>query len=277
MLDKFNQGWRFALGSWRLIFLVYFLLLMLVLPIGMQIYHVMDASIGNSLSLQTLLKDYDHTVWMDLLNVHGASLSPLLGQLRWIVPFYLLIAVFLQAGLMGAVFQNSPKWKTFWEQGAHWYFSFLKIGLFFLIFFLLGMLIIWLPFSMYIININEWLVDETSLVWLFFTTIFFTIIFFSLVFIWSVRSRFFKMENQDTGIFKAIKMGGKQFGKNLIKYLFLYLFISLPAILFFVLYNVLEAKWGMISPALVWMFVFFQQIFILLRIGLRIALYKAFL
>jgi hypothetical protein len=277
MIEKFKQGWNFAFSSWRIILLVYILLLMTVLPIGMQVYHVMDASIGNSLSLQALLKDYDHTVWMDLLNVHGASLSPLFGQLRWILPFYILIAVFLQAGLMGVVFRNEPKWKVFWEQGALWYFPFFKIGLFFLIFFLIGMLIIWLPFLMYIININEWLVDETSLVWLFFTTLFFSLLFFSLTFIWSVKTRFFKMENQNAGIFQAIKKGGGQLKKHFIKKLLLYLFICLPSILIWIFYTLVEAEWGMISPALVWLFIIFQQFIILLRIGMRISLYKAFL
>ena len=97
----------------------------------MQVYHVLEASIGNSLEINKLVETYDDTVVTDFLNEHGASLSPLLGQLRWVLLIYVLFSVFINAGLLYAVVKNKKGWKTFWEGGAAYFFRFFKVAVFF--------------------------------------------------------------------------------------------------------------------------------------------------
>jgi hypothetical protein len=275
MKQSFLQAWRFAFQSWRMVLFVYLLLLLMVLPLGMQLYHVLDASIGQTLSLEKLLHDYHHTVWMDMLNVHGASISPLIGQLRWVMPFYLFVAILLHTGLMHLVVREQPGWSVFWSGISMFYFSFLKMALFFLLAFFVVFLIIWLPFSIYIFNINEWLVDETGLVWLFFATVGITIFTALLFFNWSVLARFSKMKEPALGTWQSIVAGRKRLFRNFFSYLFLYFIVAVPFLIFWLFYLLFNNQSGMISPLLVWVFIVLQQLFIFLRIVFRVALFHA--
>ncbi|MCB0664072.1 MAG: hypothetical protein KDC24_15100 [Saprospiraceae bacterium] len=273
MLHNFQQAWRFTFQSWRMALFVHVLLLMTVLPIGMQLYHVLGASIGHSLSLEKLLLDYNHTVFMDMINVHGASISPLLGQLRWVLPMYLLVAVLVHAGLMYMVVMQEGSWKIFWKGVAYYFFSFLKIALVFITILVISLVIIWMPFIVYIVNINEWLVDETGLVWLFYGTVIVSFCWFIILFIWSVLTRSIKIKGPEHSIFKSIKSGWKSLRQNFFSYLGQYILISLPFLLFWTFYYYLNAISGMVSSTLVWVFIILQQLYIFFRVCLRIALF----
>ena len=82
MRSAFLQGFNTGIRQWRIASIVYFLQLYLALTLGMQVYDVLEASIGHSLEINKLLQQYDHTVITDFLKVHGASITPLIGQLR---------------------------------------------------------------------------------------------------------------------------------------------------------------------------------------------------
>jgi len=96
---KIGSSLKRAWGRKRLVSLVYVVQLALALTIGLQVYQVFEASIGDSLALEGLKSGYAHTVINDLLNIHGPSLSPLLGQVRWLILLYLIISAFLSAGI----------------------------------------------------------------------------------------------------------------------------------------------------------------------------------
>ncbi len=125
LIHSFRTGMR----QWRIAALVYFFQVCLALTLGMQVHGVLEASIGHSLELDKLLKGYDHTVVTDFLKVHGASITPLIGQLRWLLLIWLIFAVFIDAGLLAcsaAPLEASAR--NFWKGGVAWFFPFLKIG-----------------------------------------------------------------------------------------------------------------------------------------------------
>lgn len=275
MKQSFFQAWRFAFHSWRMALFVYLLLLLMVLPIGMQLYHVLDASIGQSLSLEKLLADYNHTIWMDMFNVHGASISPLIGQLRWILPFYLFVGVLLHTGLMHMVVRQEQGWSVFWAGIGSYFISFLKMALFFLLVLLVVLVVIWMPFLIYIININEWLVDETGLVWLFFITVALTLLISVLFFAWSVLARSIKMLEPALSNWQSILRAWRQLIRNIFSYPVLYFLVLIPFLIVWALYLVFHSRGGMVSPLLVWVFIILQQAFTFFRILLRVALFHA--
>ena len=95
MRHAYLQGIKTGLLQWRITASVYLIQLGLSLTLGIQIYEVLQASIGHSLEINKLMHGYDHTVLTDFLKVHGASITPLLGQIRWLLLLWLLFSVFI--------------------------------------------------------------------------------------------------------------------------------------------------------------------------------------
>lgn len=113
---NFFRSLRAVLRCYKgLIALIYLIQIALASTIGLQVYQVIEASIGHSLSLEILIDKFDYSTFYDFFNIHGASLSPLLGLLRWLILLYLLISVFIQAGAMGLFLHYSG---SFWQFGA---------------------------------------------------------------------------------------------------------------------------------------------------------------
>ena len=103
MRNVFQYSFSVGLRQWRIALIVYIFQFCLVLTRGMQVFQVLEASIGHSLEINKLIKNYDHTVLTDFLKVHGASITPLIGQLRWLLLIWLFFSVFINAGLLAAV------------------------------------------------------------------------------------------------------------------------------------------------------------------------------
>ena len=53
--------------QWRIAAIIYFIQLCLAMTLGMQAHSVLESSIGNSLEINKLLAQYDHTVLTDFL------------------------------------------------------------------------------------------------------------------------------------------------------------------------------------------------------------------
>jgi len=89
----FRKSFSTGLRQWRITAIVYLFQLCLAFTLGMQVFDVLKASIGHSLELNKLLVHYDHTVFTDFLKIHGVSITPLIGQLRWLLLTWLIFSV----------------------------------------------------------------------------------------------------------------------------------------------------------------------------------------
>jgi hypothetical protein len=259
--------------QWRIAAIVYVFQFCLVFTLGMQVFGILEASIGHSLEINKLLRNYDHTVLTDFLKVHGASITPLIGQLRWLILAWLLFSVFIDAGLL--VCAASPEESTgraFWKGGAGYFFPFLKIGLFFLVLALIWTAAIWTPVALYVEPALQGLPSEKYAVGLLLCGLLIYLIGLAVLFAWSVVSRFVKIKT-DASIAASLSRGFQIFRKN--KWGFAGLlsgFAGLQLVLL-VVYWQLEAFAGMTSPASILTFFVVQQAFVFFRIQIRQMLY----
>ncbi len=157
----------------RLISLVYVIQLALALTIGLQVYQVFEASIGDSLALEGLKSGYAHTVINDLLNIHGASLSPLLGQVRWMVLLYMVISVFLSAGIWYKITRNRDA--NFWIGASIYFVRFLVVSVLLALTFLVISALLWAP---YLIKVQYWMEYWSSEEWILWLGIIIAVIWF---------------------------------------------------------------------------------------------------
>ncbi len=272
MINAFKYGLKIGFGQKGTALIAYFLQFLLALPVGLQIYQVMEASIGNSLEINKLLGGYNDTVVTDLLNVHGASLSPLLGQLRWVLLVYLIVSVFINAGLLHAVSREEKGWKIFWEGGAVYFFRFLKVALFFVAIAAVWTGIVWVPFLGFFQKSPEVFSSEKISVLLLLVVLLFYFLGLFFLFNWSLVCRL-KILEEGMRVGSSLKKGlafSVRHFFSLLGLLLLFLFLQ---ILCAGIYWWAEDSAGMVSPILIFLFFIFQQLLIFSRWIFKIAIY----
>lgn len=273
MRNVFKQSFSIGMRQWRIAAIVYVIQFCLALTVGMEVHNVLESSIGKSLEINKLLLHYDHTVLTDFLKVHGASITPLIGQLRWMLLVWLLFSVFIHAGLLVcAARPQQAGAQRFWTAGAAYFFPFLKISLFFLLLALVGTVVLFLPIAMFLEPSLQYFPSEKYTVWLVLGCL--LLYGFGLIklYVWSVLSRLSHVET-GASTFKSIRTGWRIFWKKKWILLGFVLGFVLFQVLLLVVYWQIEAFSGMTSSALIAVFFVIQQAFVFFRIQVRQMIY----
>jgi hypothetical protein len=273
MIRHFNIGVKNGFRMWRICLIVYGIQLLLAIPFGLQVYQVVEASIGNSWELDHLLLEYDHTVYSDFLNKHGASITPILGQLRWLILIYFVISVFIHSGVLFCIFRKKYRWPSFWHGASVCFYPFLKIALIFLALFLLWSILIWLPVLNFFQTAIELLPSEKSFLLICLIALIIFLLGALFLFNASLGSRFYYL-NGNKSWFKSVTKGLKWAFRFYIKSTSLLFLYILSLILIFFIYLLIENNPGMVSALLVLVYLVLQQLFVLFRIIWRVASYS---
>ncbi len=256
----------------RLISIVYMIQLILALTIGLQVYQVFGASIGNSLSLEGLKEGNAHMVINDLLNTHGASLSPLLGQVRWMVIVYLIVAAFVHGGIWYSIIKQYEK-TSIWVGGSTYFLRMLIIGIVMSLIFIIWSALVWGPYLSKIQYWMEALASEEPILW---GGIAIAVLWsFGAVFIF-VASCFCKIFVIRDGIkvrvamWKGIKASFKKTWKCLPV---LFAFFMILALLY-IMHSLVD-DWTLFSTTIgVFVLFLIQQLVVWIKIGLRVSTYE---
>ncbi len=273
MLKDIKLGFSTGLKHWQIALLVYFFQLCLALTVGLQIFSIFESSIGNSLEINKLLQHYDYTVITDFLKVHGASITPLIGQLRWLIIVYLLFAIFIDAGLLTAASKGKEATlSTFWQGGASYFFPFLKIAAVFFALFAGWTALIFMPTLTYMQPALDYFPNEKYVIYGTFFCLFVYFMGLCLLFLWSVSSRFWKISHNDS-VLSSLKNGWIIFGKNKKAMWRLWAFFCALQVVLIAVYGLLESYIGMTTPFLILLVALIQQLFAFARVMLRQILY----
>lgn len=267
------NSFQTAKRQWRHILVVYGFQFLLAITLGAQAFQVLESSIGHSMEISKLLAGYDHTVFSDFLNVHGASITPLLGQLRWLLLVYLLFSVFLNAGLLAGVIYGDRKWMSFWQGGAAYFFPFLKIGILFTAFIALLGATFFGTFAAKWQSTIEIFPSEKYTVWLLYVLIGIFLLVAAFVYLWSVFTRLHYIKTTSNKMRLSLRAGLSTAWRHFRSSFGILMVYGLLMLLVAVVYWLVEQRWGMTTAALIVVFFVLQQLFVLFRIAWRVALY----
>ncbi len=270
------MGIVMSLRNWRLSILLYIFQLTLLLSIGLQVYHVIDSSIGTSLETIIISKGFDYTIFHDLINVHGSSISPLIGQLRWLFVLYLLLSAFVNAGVIFVLEKRTTIKEGFWRGSTSYFFRFLIIGLLFFFGLIIWSLIIWIPYFTQLFYFVEHWVAEYLIIWLLIGLIIIYFLGCAFLFCWSLNTRIILIRS-GIGIFKSLVNALRFSLKNISTFLGVMLIYAIIIGGIYWLNFILEWGIGMSTPFLIMSFLLFQQFVVLLKIAVRVATYSSFI
>lgn len=258
-----------AFTYWKIIIIVYIFQIMLAMTIGLQVFNVLESSIGHSTSMQELLKGYDYTIINDFLLHHGASITPLVGQLRWLILVYMIFSIFINAAILYSIWIRKSSWSIFFKGGADYFFAFSKLMLFFLPVTLIWTCLIWIPFVTQTTYLLEYL--STEKVYLILMVILFLIYIIGLAFlnVWTIASKLHILQYKENTI-KSVRNGFRWTRSNYVRsqamfFGMLFIVLSISLIFFLLSRSVVVTTW--ISILL--MFIV-QQGLVLFRIACRL-------
>jgi hypothetical protein len=269
-ISAYIHGFKTAVKSHRLALLIYLSYLLIALLVAIPFYGLFRSAAGNSTLANGLMKGFDATIIREMLASGGDLFRVYLKAfLPWMVAFALL-QVYLTGGIFSWISNTRDKFSLaeFSRQGRRFFWRFLKLMFYFLVINLILCLILYLPYVL-IISPNSDLTDKqivVPLIWL--AAIHFVLLLF--IMLWSdlVKSYLYEQDSLKVfrGIFRVFRMAVRKF----FSFWFLGILLMLaPAILFIVYYMIRQA-FNADTLGLIIMVFIIQQVFILLRVCIRI-------
>lgn len=273
MISIITTSFRFALASRRVIIAIYIFQLLLALTIGLQVYHIIDHSLAHSISLENMVIGFDYSILSDLINNHGASISPMIGQVRWHILFYLFCSVFINGGLLILAERNENNFNTFFNGAVKYFIPFLKIALITLVLFILWTALVWLPFLGGFFSNIEKLDRESPLMWAIPIILFIFLIGLGIIYLISVYMRLSLVRNE-ANVWRSFLSATRNVFINFVLYIKPLIFLFLSFILITGIHLVAGLYIGIRSTILVLLFLLLQQILALLKIAMRPFAYR---
>ncbi len=269
LIQGFKTGYRLRHVS----LIVYAMQLLLALSVGMQIREVLDASVGRSLEIKKLFSGYDHTVVMDFLKVHGASLTPLFGQLRWLLLVWLVASVFLNGGLLlCAIHPERTSRGAYWQFAAGYFNRFLQTGLIFLVLLLVWTAMLFIPLLISLMPMLETFRSEKPVIGVALLVVTVWLTGGAVLFVWSVLSRIRQTEGER--MMRAMRKGWSDFMRNKGSFLLLAaIFLGLQ-LLVAAAYLLCSGAAGTHTGTGIFVVFLLQQVFVYSRIVLRGVMYS---
>ena len=132
-LHALMTGIRTTNRSFRLIALLYSVNLLIAAILAWGFHSVLTRTIGDSMSLENLVKGFDYTVYSDYLFKYGGRITALLSQISWLIFFYLLLNTLLGGGTIASLKDSNNRFSmsSFFENCGAYFFRFLRLLLIF--------------------------------------------------------------------------------------------------------------------------------------------------
>jgi hypothetical protein len=133
LLKALTAGIRTTNRSYRMIALLYAVNFIIAGILAWGFHSVLARTIGDSMSLENLVKDFDYTVYGDFMFKYGGRISSLISQLSWLIFFYLLLNTLLGGGTIALLKNRGERFSmgSFFENCGAYFFRFLRLFLIF--------------------------------------------------------------------------------------------------------------------------------------------------
>lgn len=250
---------------------MYVLQLILSIVVGAVAYDQLNDAIGDSAELEVLATGFDRSVFSDLINNYPEIVNNIGAKMIILMVLYWLVSVLLQGGLIASITKQQYLISNIFNNGIKYYLKNLLVVFISLLFLILLLALIWLPF--FRIVGNPLVTFDTEKPFIFWILALATISSLLILSLWigSVITR--KYISKDHSIKSSIRLGIIEVKNNFIS-LFGYglLILSLHIILTYI-YAVSVSDWGAESIVIVIMLLIIQQLFAIARWILRTAGY----
>ena len=269
IISAYKKGWSDLFRLKKMWLLLYVLNLMFALVVAMPLNGLLKLSVGNSLKLNRSIDAFDYTMASDFLNHFGHAFNGILDQSVFVALLFIIVSVFLTGGIIYLlVSQVRFEFSNFFKGAGKFFWRYLFISILFLFVHGIILFVFFRIFSSSGLNPLQMNSDAAllgKLMWLFPLYLFFAYLVFMI-------HDFVKIEiaSSDITFFKSLLNGIKKVFRNFLKYLGLYLMNLIVAAVLIAVFIYLRKSIGM---RYFWAGLLVSQLFVFIRIGLRVVRY----
>ena len=252
--------------------MLYVIVLVLAALFSLPFFNVINDTIGNSLETQKLLDGFDHTVYRDFINSAEDRIQIIFSQVRLFMPFFIIFFVFLTGGIIKSFDDIEEPWnsKTFWSNCSQYFWRILRVFLFFFGIQLVLATLIYLPFLKWMFsNINN-VANEITFVRI--GAILVVLHLFLATFIATV-SDYTKVRliKEDRSAVLKESLASFHWVRHYFRNTYpIYLLNILTVVVLVLTYWFFESKIGMVSTFTIFVLFLIQQLFLFLRLGVKL-------
>ncbi len=264
------KGFLKAGKSPRLIFILYLSNLISTLIVALPFKDYLARSFGRSKLFENLLQGFDFTAFSNLMYYNREALFSIFDSVKWLALVYFLLSIFLSGGIIRILNKDKFSNADFFSGATFNFFRYLGLSILFIAIHIMFIIAIYFPLIMIIETLKAKLVSEIVFYYWVGAAMILHLLIFILVSIISDYSKFFLEINNSFNILKAFWKGVKYVFTHFAKTYFLYLFLLfLPAVAMY-LYLYFEKDIKMALGIGILTVFAMQQLFILLRMYLRV-------
>jgi hypothetical protein len=271
-LNALTAGIRSTNKSLRMIVLLYLVNFLIALIVAWGFHSVLASALGDSMSLERLMKDFDYTVFSDFMFKEGGRVNALLSQLTWLIGFYFLVNTLLGGGTIAALRNGEEQFslRTFFEDCGYYFFRFFRL---LLIFAAIGGVVAFTLFGLFGIVYGAVTMRAVSEVWPFTLGIIFFFLFLFVVMLVVMMADYAKVATVTDDARSMLKITWKSIKfvfRHFLSTTLLQLSILVILTVAIILYLLVEGEVGMATTMTILLMFLVQQISVGFKIYARV-------
>ncbi len=255
-------GFRSTNKSLRIVVLLYAFNLAIAAILAWGFRSVLTSALGDSMSLERLVKDFDYTVYSDFMFKDGGKIYALLGQLTWLLVFYGLVNTLLGGGILVALRdgEEALSLRAFFGNCGYYFFRFFRL---LLVFGIIGVFLGFIYTGVAGVVYSAVTSGAVSEVWPFTLAVILFVIFLLVVMVIAMMSDYAKIAtvaDDARGMLKTSWTGIKFVFRHFLSTSLLQIGVILLTVLGVALYLFLEGWIGLAAPITVLVMFLVQQL-----------------
>lgn len=257
----------------KFVLIIYIVQLVLGISVAFMSYLQFDSAIGNSLELNRLAKGFDRSIWSDMINEFPELIAQIQNQFFIVILIYLIVSVFLHAGLLGAIAKGKNSVTYFFIASKNYFLKFLGIALVSILKMIFVLAAIWMPFVNWMGNPLETFHSDKTFILTVIGLLVLSTILILMIWLWSVLSRY-QMINGRSFI-TAMRSGWLILMRHFLRYFMIGVGLIVLHALVSWFYTWVVDDWGAETWFYLLALILLQQLFSIARIYLRVFGYLA--
>jgi len=275
-ISKYIKGIGTVWQQKRLWIFFYLVLLFFGLLMTLPIHGMILEHLGYPLDIGRDLGIFDYTQVADLLNNHGEAIGIILYQAKWIFFFFFILSIFLSGGLVTYFFDREKEFRLslFIQKCINNFWKYLRLNIYFLLFHLAILALSIFIYQLYLGSFSPFEIeDDSKLVRGFYLIA--PIYLIIAIFIQAVSdiAKYNILKSSGAFITKPILSSFKTALSNIHHVIIFFAFHLGLYIFLFKTYGLVKDFISIESSFGFWMLIVIGQLFIALRVGMRLAKY----
>jgi hypothetical protein len=251
-----------------MILLLYMLNFLLAVPITLSFRSALTRAVGNSIAPAMMLPDFDFTTFADFMNIHGTTVSALMGPVLWFAFVYILLSTFLAGGILVQLQERGKPFsmQTFFSGCGLFWSRLVRLFLIFGIILLVAGSLLLSALSILCKTLTERALSETTPIIATFLMAFFFLFFVMILLLIGDYAKIILVRDNSTSMLNVTRSAWQFVFRNLRATLSLQLVLLMFPVLFTGAYLLAEGVMGVSSTAGLVVVCAMQQLFIFLRL-----------